>query len=206
MERLYQFSCLKKKSDQDIGIQIPLNPPFSKGEVFLLPLISDPERSPTRRAKGGAAVQSRITHAKQSSGTLAPDGGEGFYEAFFKPLKCYGSIISSLGSGSRKMGDPGVNPSDRVDGICAIRWGFIRDKKILCNRFFHPFFKPTLLFDCPSAIAHFPYLISGFIRRLTEGWSGNKKNQKENPKRHGSILKRMIEDCQPGEKSIEMYQ
>ena len=103
------------------------------------------------------------------------------------------------GSGSRKMGDPGVNPSDRVDGICAIRWDFVGDKKILCNRFLHPFFKPTLLFDCPSAIAHFPDLISGFIRRLTEGWSGNKKNQRENQKRHGSILKRMIEDCQPRE-------
>jgi hypothetical protein len=49
---------LKKRSDQDIVIsQIPLNPPFSKGEVFLLPL-----------AKGG---------------------GEGFYEGFFKALKCY---------------------------------------------------------------------------------------------------------------------
>jgi hypothetical protein len=30
---------LEKRSDQDIVIsQIPLNPPFSKGEVFLLPL------------------------------------------------------------------------------------------------------------------------------------------------------------------------
>jgi hypothetical protein len=30
---------LKKTSDQDIVIsQIPLNPPFSKGEVFFLPL------------------------------------------------------------------------------------------------------------------------------------------------------------------------
>ncbi|MFH1335359.1 MAG: hypothetical protein ABII96_02485 [Candidatus Zixiibacteriota bacterium] len=29
-------------------------------------------------AKGGAAVQSRTVHAKQSIGTLAPDGGEEF--------------------------------------------------------------------------------------------------------------------------------
>ena len=66
--------------------KIPLNPPFSKGEVFLLPLVSDPERSLselecspsrklTRRAKGG---------------------GEGFYEAFFKALKCYLFTNSSL--------------------------------------------------------------------------------------------------------------
>jgi len=33
---------LKKKSDEDIVIsQIPLNPPFSKVEVFLLPLAKD---------------------------------------------------------------------------------------------------------------------------------------------------------------------
>jgi len=57
---------LNKRSNQDIIIsQIPLNPPFSKGEVFHLPLVSFPC---LKQAKGG---------------------GEGFYEAFFKELKCY---------------------------------------------------------------------------------------------------------------------
>jgi len=40
-----------------------------------------------RQAKGGAAVQSRTAQAKPTIGTLAPDGGEGFYERFFKELK-----------------------------------------------------------------------------------------------------------------------
>jgi hypothetical protein len=41
--------------------------PFPKGETLISPPF----------IKGGAVVQSRITHGKQSSGTLAPDGGEG---------------------------------------------------------------------------------------------------------------------------------
>jgi hypothetical protein len=49
-------------------------------------LISDPERSLTRRAKGGAAVQSRTVNTAPSIGTLAPDGGEGFYK-FFQTAK-----------------------------------------------------------------------------------------------------------------------
>jgi len=70
---------LEKRYDKDIVIpQIPLNPPrlrvvptFSKGEIFLLPLVSDPERSLselegsasrklTRRAKGGGEGFKRV--------------------------------------------------------------------------------------------------------------------------------------------------
>ena len=81
-------------------MKIPHCPPFSKGGNDLLPLAPDPASGPegplarrerslaelegstsrklTRRAKGGAAVQSHTAHAKQSIGTLAPDGWEGF--------------------------------------------------------------------------------------------------------------------------------
>jgi hypothetical protein len=63
------FLGLKRMSPfLDFPLQDQYFPPFSKGEVFHLPLVSDPERSLTRRAMG--------------------DRG-GFYEAFFKGLKCY---------------------------------------------------------------------------------------------------------------------
>jgi hypothetical protein len=39
-----------------------------------LPLPSGSETALGRRPKGGAAVQSRITHFKPGIGTLAPDG------------------------------------------------------------------------------------------------------------------------------------
>jgi Spy/CpxP family protein refolding chaperone len=69
----YQLSFLKKRTYRDIvNPQIPLYPPFSKGEVFLLPLAF---LSCHRQAKGG---------------------GEGFYKRFFKGLKCYRIIILSL--------------------------------------------------------------------------------------------------------------
>jgi len=65
--------------------------------MLRLPLPSDPasgseeplarrERSLTQRAKGGAAVQSYTAHAKRNIGTLALDGGEGFYK-FFQTAK-----------------------------------------------------------------------------------------------------------------------
>ena len=68
------------------------------------------------------------------------------------------------GSGSRKMVDPGINPSDRVDDIRTIRGDLGADEKILRYRFFYPFFKPTLFFNRPPAIPDFPELIRGFIR------------------------------------------
>jgi hypothetical protein len=105
------------------------------------------------------------------------------------------------GSGSGKMGDPGINPSDRIDGIRTIRGDLVANEEILRNRFIHPFFKPMLFFNRPSAIADFPDLIREFIRRLAEARSGDKNDQKENKKRHSSILKRMIEDCQQRERA-----
>ena len=56
-------------------------PLFQRGKLFHLPF------PVLRQAKGGAAAQSRTAQAKPTLGTLAPDGGEGFYERFFKELK-----------------------------------------------------------------------------------------------------------------------
>jgi hypothetical protein len=94
------------------------------------------------------------------------------------------------------MGDPGIDPSDRIDGIRTIRGDLVADEEILRNRFLHPFFKPMLFFNRPPAVTDFPDLIRGFIQRLAEARGGDKKCQKENKKRHGSILKRMAADCQ----------
>jgi hypothetical protein len=105
------------------------------------------------------------------------------------------------GSGSGKMDDPGINPSDRIDGIRTIRGDIVANEKILRNRFIHPFFKPMLFFNRPPAITDFPNLIRGFIQCLAEAWSGGKKDQDENKKRHHSILKRMTEDCQQEERA-----
>jgi hypothetical protein len=100
-------------------------------------------------------------------------------------------------SGSGKMGDPCINPSDRVDSIRTIRRNLVAKEEILRHRFFHPFFKPMLFFNRPPAISDFPDLIRGFIQRLAETRSGNKKYQKKDKKRHCYILKRITEDCQP---------
>jgi hypothetical protein len=86
------------------------------------------------------------------------------------------------GSSSRKMGDPGIDPSDCIDGIRTIRGDLVANEEILCNRFIHPFFKSMLFFNRPPAIADFPDLIRGFIQRLAEARHGDKKCQKENKK------------------------
>jgi len=80
---------LKKKSDQDTEIsQIPLNPPFSKGEVFLLPLVSDPGSAPE------GLVPRRERSLYEPEADLEGKGRwGGIYEAFSKALKCYGISI-----------------------------------------------------------------------------------------------------------------
>jgi hypothetical protein len=98
------------------------------------------------------------------------------------------------------MGDSGINPSDRIDGIRTIRRDPVTSEEILRNRFIHPFFEAMLFFDRPPVIADLPDLIRGFIQGLTETGSGNKKYQKESKKRHRSILKRMTEHCQQRKK------
>jgi hypothetical protein len=105
------------------------------------------------------------------------------------------------GSGSGKVGDPGIDPPNRIDGIRTIRGDPVANEEILCDRFFHPFFKPTLFFNRPSAIADFPDLIRGLIQRLAEAWRGDKKCQKENKKMHCSIFNRMTADCQQRERA-----
>ena len=126
-------------------------------------------------------------------------------------------------SSSGKMVDPGINPSDRINSIRAIRRDLVADEEILGNRFIHPFFIPALFFNRPATIADLPdlirrfpnlicrfpnlirrlfqhlaeALIRRFIQHLTEAWSGDKDDQQENKKWHNSILRRLSEDCQP---------
>ncbi len=102
------------------------------------------------------------------------------------PMAHQSAVLCS--SGSRKMVDPGVNPSDRIDGICTIRGDLGTDEEILRYGFIDPLSKPVLFFNRPPAIADFPKLIRGFIRPLAEAWSGDKNNQ-ENEKRHRPYLK-----------------
>jgi hypothetical protein len=88
------------------------------------------------------------------------------------------------GRSSGKMSDPGINPSDRIDGIRTIRRDPVANEEIFRNCFFHLFFKPVLFFNRPPAIADVPDLLRRFIRRLAETRGGDKKCQKENKKRH----------------------
>ena len=100
------------------------------------------------------------------------------------------------GGGSRKVGHPGINPPDRIDGIRTIRGDVVANEEIFRNIFLHPFFKTALFFNRPAPIADFPDLVRGFTRRLAETRSRGKKDQGKNEKGHGPILKRMAEDCQ----------
>jgi hypothetical protein len=116
---------------------------------------------------------------------------------------------------SRKMGDSGIDPSDRIDGIGTICGDPVTDEKIFRNRLLHPFFEPTLFFDCPPAIPDFPDWIRGLkllahrerlpghipaIQRLAGTWIRDKKYQKESKEGHCPILKRKAEDCQHEER------
>jgi hypothetical protein len=65
------------------------------------------------------------------------------------------------GTRSRKMGDPGIDPSDCIDGIGTIRGDPVTDEKIFRNRLIHPFFEPTFFFNRPPAIPDFPDWIRG---------------------------------------------
>jgi hypothetical protein len=60
--------------------KIPLNPPFSKGEVFLLPLVSDPERSLSELE---CSPSRKLTRREKGETFLLPlekGGREGFYD------------------------------------------------------------------------------------------------------------------------------
>jgi len=83
-------------------------------------------------------------------------------------------------SGSGKICDPGINPSDCIGDICTIRGDFVTNEKIFRNIFINPFSKPIFFFNRPPAIADFPDLIRGFIQHLAEAWGGNMDNQKKN--------------------------
>ena len=73
------------------------------------------------------------------------------------------------GGRCRKTGDPGIDPSDRIDGIGTVRWDVVRDKKTFVDRLFHPSFISPLLFNRPTTIPHLPELIRGFILSLAKG-------------------------------------
>jgi hypothetical protein len=72
------------------------------------------------------------------------------------------------GRGSGEMIDPGIDPSDRINGIRTICGDLVANKKILRYRFIHPFSKLIFFFNRPSAIADFPDLIGGMIERLAK--------------------------------------
>jgi hypothetical protein len=85
-------------------------------------------------------------------------------------------------SGSGKICDPGINPSDRIGDICTIRGDFVTHEKIFRNIFINPFSKLIFFFNRPPVITDFPDLIRGFIDHLAEAWGGDKDNQKESEK------------------------
>jgi hypothetical protein len=89
----------------------------------------------------------------------------------------------SCGSGSGKMGNPGINPSDRIEYIGTIRGDLIANEEIFRNIFINPFCILRLLFDGPMVITDFPELIRRFIYHSAEAWGGGKDNQNEDKKR-----------------------
>jgi hypothetical protein len=94
------------------------------------------------------------------------------------------------GSGSRKMGNPGINPSDGIEYVRAIRGDLIANEKIFRNIVINPFCILRLLFNCPTLITDFPELIRRFICRLAEAWRGNKDSQEEDEKRKEDPFRR----------------
>jgi hypothetical protein len=96
------------------------------------------------------------------------------------------------------MGDPGIDPSDCVDGIRTIRGNPVVNEEILMNRLIHPFCKSLLFFSRPSAVADFPDLIRGFIQRLAEARWGAKDHYRdsEDKEKHSPMFTRIAEDCQ----------
>jgi hypothetical protein len=59
---------------------------------------------------------------------------------------------------SREMGDPCIDPSNRIGDIGAVHGEFIPDEEILCDIFLHPFAESEFFFNSPSAVPDFPYL------------------------------------------------
>jgi hypothetical protein len=66
------------------------------------------------------------------------------------------------------MIDPGIDPSDRINGIRTICGDLEANKKILRYCFVHPFSKLIFFFNRPSAIADFPDLIRGLFEGLAK--------------------------------------
>src|SRR4030042_2297450 len=91
---------------------------------------------------------------------------------------CHGS--------SREMGDPGIDPSDRIRDICTVDWNLITNEKIFRNIFINPSTELIFFFNGPPVIADFPDLIRGFIQPLAETWGRDKDNQKENKRGIGN--------------------
>jgi hypothetical protein len=56
------------------------------------------------------------------------------------------------------MGDPCIDPSNRIGDIGAVHGEFIPDEEILCDIFLHPFAESEFFFNSPSAVPDFPYL------------------------------------------------
>ena len=105
-------------------------------------------------------------------------------------------IISGCPRG--EMGHPGVNPSNGVDEIRTIGREPVTDAEIVGHIFVNPFLESSFLFKVPLAIPHFPNLIRGFARHLTEARGAEKKDEKDNEQWHTSILRRRESCCQQG--------
>lgn len=70
MGKLYTGTLNLSSCYEEVRFEIPLNPPFTKGETLMSPPFAAGQRGLlARRVMGGAAVQSQ---------TMAPDAGEGF--------------------------------------------------------------------------------------------------------------------------------
>jgi hypothetical protein len=79
----------------------------------------------------------------------------------------------------REMGNPGIDPTNRVRDICAVDRDFIADEKILRDIFFNPFAELMLLFNRPPPLTHFPDLKRRLLWCFTKGGYGNEHNEEE---------------------------
>jgi hypothetical protein len=86
------------------------------------------------------------------------------------------------------MGNPCIDPSDRIRDIRAIDRNIVSDEKIFSDILLNPLAVSSFLFNRPSAIPNRPDLIRGFLCRMTERDHGNQE-EKQDEKKHTSSLK-----------------
>jgi hypothetical protein len=97
------------------------------------------------------------------------------------------------------VGNPRIDPSNRIGDIGTVDGDLITDKKILRDVLFDPFSESTLFLNSPSTVPHFPYLKWGFFHGPCERESREEEDEESHQKAHGSIIRRLAESCQQGE-------